>query len=150
DGDGNGTAIVDMGVYEVTVNAPPTSTIASPKEGATVPVGKPVAITGTASDPGGGSVVRVEVSVDGGATYGAATGTTAWSFDWTPNSPGPATIKSRAVDDSGNVQDPTAEITVTVRAPVIIKVPSDQPTIQAAINIADYGDTVLVAPGTYR
>src|SRR5262245_20908897 len=54
---------------------PPTSTITSPTEGATVPIGKPVAITGTASDAGGGSVVRVEVSVDGGGAYSAASGT---------------------------------------------------------------------------
>src|SRR5262252_2891842 len=47
--------------------APPTSTITSPTEGATVPGGTLVAITGTASSAGGRSVVRVEVSVDGGA-----------------------------------------------------------------------------------
>lgn len=33
---------------------------------------------------------------------------------------------------------------------VLIHVPCDQPTIQAAINAAGDGDTVLVAPGTHR
>src|SRR5215468_4148718 len=96
---------------------PPTSAITFPKEGAIVLVGKPVAITGTASDAGGGSVVRVEVSVDGVANYSAAAGTNAWSFNWTPSALGPATIKSRAADNSGNVQNPPAEIHVTVDAP---------------------------------
>src|SRR5512145_1232127 len=96
---------------------PPTSTITSPTEGATVLIGTQVAITGTASDPGGGSVVRVEVSVNGGATFSSAAGTNAWSFNWTPTTPGPATIRSRAVDNTGNAQNPPAEIHVTVDAP---------------------------------
>jgi hypothetical protein len=79
-----------------------------------VPIGTPVAITGTASDAGGGSVVRVEVSVDGGANYSAATGTNAWSFNWTPSAAGPAPIKSRAVDNTGNVQNPPTDIAVIV------------------------------------
>src|SRR6266542_3505432 len=99
-----------------TPDTPPTSTITSPAEGATVLIGKPVTITGTASNAGGRSVVRVEVSVDGGATFSAATGTTAWSFNWTPTTPGPATIKSRAVDNTGSVQNPPAEIHVKVDA----------------------------------
>src|SRR5579862_8970739 len=42
-----------------------------------------------------------------------------------------------------------ASITPQVAAAATIHVPTDQPTIQAAINAASTGDTVLVAPGTY-
>src|SRR5262245_59359385 len=69
---------------------PPTSAITSPAMGASVLTGATVSITGTASDTGGGSVARVEVSVDGGATFSAATGTTSWSLNWTPTTPGQA------------------------------------------------------------
>jgi hypothetical protein len=96
---------------------PPTSIIASPRTGANVAVGTTVTITGTASATGGGSVARVDVSVDGGATYNTAMGTTTWSYNWTPTSLGPASIRSRAVDNSGNQQTPPARITVTVVAP---------------------------------
>ncbi|MFJ7271010.1 DUF4082 domain-containing protein [Streptomyces sp. NPDC099050] len=81
----------------------PVITVTSPAANATVPALRPVMITGTASDSGGGVVARVEVSTDGGTTWKAATGVGSWSYKWTPTTPGSATIKVRAVDDSVNI-----------------------------------------------
>jgi len=39
---------------------------------------------------------------------------------------------------------------VSALGATVIKVPSEQPTIQAGLNAANYGDTVLVAPGRYK
>jgi len=96
---------------------PPASTITSPSAGSTVQGGIRTTITGTAADTGGGVVANVEVSVDGGATWRLANGRNSWSYNWTPNSLGSATIKSRAVDDSGNFETPGAGITVTSTCP---------------------------------
>jgi hypothetical protein len=91
----------------------PVSTIATPANGGTVPVGSATTITGTAADTGG-QVGGVEVSVDGGTTWHPATGRASWSYSWTPTAAGTATIRTRAVDDSGNLETPAPGITVTV------------------------------------
>ena len=39
--------------------------------------------------------------------------------------------------------------TPVTKAQQTIDVPASQPTVQAAINAASNGDTVMVAPGTY-
>ena len=91
----------------------PASTISSPAASAHVQSGSAVIISGTASDTGG-TVGGVEVSVDGGATWHPAIGRAAWSYTWTPDATGTATIKSRAVDDSGNIENPSAGVSVTV------------------------------------
>jgi hypothetical protein len=121
--------LADMGVQPATLQsglvATPqstdtlaaTSTITSPAAGANVVIGTTVNITGTASDAGGGLVAGVNVSVDGGSTWSAATGTGAWSYSWTPTALGPATIRSRAIDDSGNAQATPTQINVTVISP---------------------------------
>lgn len=90
----------------------PVSAIASPGSGSTVPLGA-VAISGTASDTGG-VVGGVEVSVDGGTTWRMATGRANWTYTWTPSAAGQVTIKSRAADDSGNLESPGAGVSVTV------------------------------------
>ena len=93
----------------------PISTITSPLNGAILQPGVPITIQGTAQDGGGGVVTTVDVSVDGGLSWHRATGVPGWStwtYSWTPSTAGIVTIKSRAVDDSGNIEQPSAGITV--------------------------------------
>jgi hypothetical protein len=92
----------------------PTSIITSPANSGTVVMGSAVSITGTAIDTGGGVVGGVEVSVDGGLTWRPATGRGNWSYSWKPTSLGPTTIRSRAVDDTGNLENPVNSVNVTV------------------------------------
>ena len=93
--------------------APPTPTIASPVAGGTVELRSPVTIEGTAVDAGG-RVGAVEVSVDNGVSWHPATGRETWSYAWTPTAPGPATIRVRAADDSGNLSSGATAVGVTV------------------------------------
>jgi len=116
----------DMGVQPATLQSglvaasassdtlAPASTITSPAPGSTLAPGNTVTITGTASDAGGGAVAGVEVSVDGGATWHPASGTTNWTYSWTPTATGAATLISRASDDSVNLEPPGAGVAVTV------------------------------------
>jgi methionine-rich copper-binding protein CopC len=117
----------DMGIQPATLQAgqqiatpstdiiPPTSTITSPAAGIEVTAGIPITITGTASESSGGILAGVEVSTDGGLTWRRATGRANWSYTWTPTGTGPATIRARAVDDSGNLETAGSGRTVTVR-----------------------------------
>ena len=84
----------------------PISAVNSPAAGATLTGGTPVTATGTASDTGGGVVGGVEVSVDSGHTWHEASGTTSWRYTFTPPVTGSYTVLSRAVDDSGNLEQP--------------------------------------------
>ncbi|MBL0308582.1 MAG: DUF4082 domain-containing protein [Bacteroidetes bacterium] len=112
----------------------PTSIITTPLNGALLPQGTAVNISGTASDIGG-AVAGVEVSVDGGATWQMAEGTTNWNYFWVPTVQGTVTIKSRAFDDSGNIETegnaPSANAiidTVGDQVPVVCPCTIFQPT----------------------
>jgi len=119
--------LADMGVQPVTLQTgltkatastdttPPVSIITSPVAGAAVPTGTKVTIQGTATDVGG-VVAGVEVSTDNGATWHPATGLGSWTFTWTASGNSTATLRSRATDDSGNMETPSAGVTVTVGA----------------------------------
>lgn len=124
---------------------PPASLITSPTNGANIHVGSALTITGTATDQGGGVVAAVEVSVDGGATWHRAVGQTNWSYSWTPSATGSVTITSRAVDDSVNVETPSAGVTVSVTPAGLVSV-SVGP---ANTSIAVGGSQQFVATGTF-
>src|SRR5262249_48563442 len=94
---------------------PPVSGVSAPANGASFVTAQPVLISGFASDVGG-KVAGVEVSVDGGTTWHRASGTTSWSYGWTPAATRSYTIESRATDDSLNTETPSAGPTVTVTA----------------------------------
>jgi Bacterial Ig domain len=97
----------------------PTSSISFPSHGDILQPGQPIniqnSIIGSATDIDG-KVAAVEVSVDGGLTWHPAVGRESWSYPWTPSGNGLITILSRAVDDSGNLEVPSAGIDVIVGA----------------------------------
>jgi hypothetical protein len=140
----------------------PTSQIAAPASGSNVPIANPVTISGTASDTGGGVVGGIEVSTDRGTTWHPATGFQNWTYTWTPNALGTVTVKSRAVDDSGNLEVPSAGITINVvpdtTPPVISNVQTPVitsawatvtwTTNKAATSQVDYGTTTAYGSST--
>ena len=101
----------------------PTSKITSPTAGTNLQDGSSVTVSGTATDSGGGVVAGVEVSTDNGNTWHPATLTTAvaatvsWSYTWPAHGNPSTTLKSRAVDDSGNLEKPAAGTSVNVACP---------------------------------
>ena len=98
----------------------------------------PVTITGSASDIGG-VVGGVEISVDGGTTWHPATGRATWTYQWTPFALGPVTIKSRATDDSGNIESAgpgvTVETVVDIAGPVSPFLSAVSPGVEA-VNVS--------------
>jgi VCBS repeat-containing protein len=116
-----------------TDHTPPTSTINSITN---VVAETTVTISGTAADLGGGVVAGVEVSTDNGASWHPATGDTTWTYSWSPQLAGTYTILSRAVDDSINLETPSAGRTVTVAPPPYLTVFSGAAT-PAVVNTTD-------------
>jgi Ca2+-binding RTX toxin-like protein len=101
---------------------------------AAVTAGQTVIISGLATDNDGnantpdGRVAAVEVSVDGGQTWRVASGTAdasgniAWTYAWTPEVAGSATVIARGIDDSVNLTFATSGLvastsSVTIGAP---------------------------------
>jgi Bacterial Ig domain len=134
-----------------TDSTPPTSVITSPTNGGTVVMGSAVSITGTAVDTGDGVVGGVEVSVDGGLTWHPATGRANWSYSWKPTLLGSIKIQSRAVDDTGNLENAGSYITVTVvpRSPQILLFYNKTNGNNAIGRLNNIGDYVNLSAGVF-
>jgi hypothetical protein len=126
---------------------PPTSTIASPSAGTTFQDGASTTISGSATDNGGGVVTGVEVSTDGGKTWHPAKMTTpagttvSWTYNWVVHGSPTTTIQSRAVDDSANLETPSAGNKINVNCPCSIWGPNVTPAVP------DGGDPTSVTVG---
>ncbi|CAN7756162.1 DUF4082 domain-containing protein [Rhizobium leguminosarum] len=138
----------DMGIQPTTLDASlilatqstdtlkPTSSVTSPIVGASFLEGQHVTITGTAQDFGGGIIAGVEVSTDGGQHWFKASGREIWSYNWVVQASGTYTIMSRAVDDSVNLEAPSAGKQVTVTLPVTqgLWTLAEKPAVETAID----------------
>ncbi|GLS34283.1 protein of unknown function [Mesorhizobium albiziae] len=138
----------DMGIQPQTLDASlilatqstdltkPTSTITSPVLGAHFVEGQRVTITGTAQDSGGGIIAGVEVSTDGGLSWFKATGRETWNFTWIAQATGTYTIRSRAVDDSLNIENVTssAQVTVTLPSTSSVWTFANKPELETALD----------------
>ncbi|MCP3389230.1 DUF4082 domain-containing protein [Bradyrhizobium sp. CCGB12] len=110
----------------------PVSVINDP---GTVTAQSSVTITGTATDVGG-VIAGVEISTDNGASWHPVTGEATWTYAWSPQVAGTYTILTRAVDDSINLETPSAGRTVTVTAPSYLTLFSGSAT-PATLNTLD-------------
>ncbi len=94
---------------------PPVSIVQVPDEGTRLVVKHPLTISGTAADADG-LVAAVEVSTNDGATWHPAVGGESWSYMWLPLHPGRYSIRTRAIDDSLNIETPGPGVLVDVEA----------------------------------
>lgn len=114
----------------------PVSIIIAPVHLANITTNTSSVISGTCSDASG-VIAGIEVSVDGGLSWQLASGTSNWTYSWTPAIVGAVTIQVRGYDDSGNIETigsngSSNNITVNVNAapcPCSIFQLSDVPVI---------------------
>ncbi|MGO6781175.1 DUF4082 domain-containing protein [Rhizobium leguminosarum bv. viciae] len=138
----------DMGIQPTTLDASlilatqstdtlkPTSSVTSPIVGASFLEGQHVTITGTAQDFGGGIIAGVEVSTDGGQHWFKASGRENWSYNWVVQASGTYTVMSRAIDDSVNMEAPSAgkQVTVTLPGTTGLWTLAEKPAVEVAID----------------
>jgi hypothetical protein len=77
-------------------------------------------------------VAAVEVSVDGGATWHRAAGRASWTYTGSFPTFGPASVRVRSVDDSGNLQTSPTVVPINVTCPCSIFGSTAVPSVPSA------------------
>lgn len=111
DGDGNGSAIADLGAFERaggSVNQPPTVSASAP---ANATLGGAVSLGATASDSDG-SVAKVEFFA--GSTLLGTDTTSPYGLSWTASAAGSYQVTAKATDNLG-ASATSAAVTITVQ-----------------------------------
>jgi len=98
----------------------PTSEIDSPSDKSILLIPPSITIKGSATDTGGSSIQKVEISLDGGANWILATITESldnksnWEFVWEGPGVGNYNLKTRATDWMNNVETVGAGINISI------------------------------------
>ena len=120
-------------------HTPPVTAITSPPNGATLPGGHLVTVSGTAVDAAG-AIGKVQVSIDGGLAWHDAVGTSPWTYNWTPGATGPVQILARSADDWGNLETTGPGISINVTDPLNYNCPCTVWAPSSTPGAADGGD----------
>jgi hypothetical protein len=118
-------------VYSSTaINAPPTATLLTPANGATIALGGSFTLTASASDVGG-TVTKVEYFA-GSVKIGQAT-TSPYTLVWTPSATGSYVLTALATDNAGATgTSNAATVTVTAAPTTTLLTSSANPSVAGA------------------
>ncbi|GAB2859596.1 hypothetical protein GCM10027200_69990 [Lentzea nigeriaca] len=103
----------------------PQATLFSPTAEVSVPLDEPLLVIGGAYNGEAGGITEVEISTDDGATWTSTDARSEnWTFVFTPDTPGPVTIKARA-HTASTVGPITVSRTIHVGGTTLPPVPSE-------------------------